>query len=491
MKLSTKTILASLALVLIPVLLLALSLLWLSVYRPRTLSSNAGEQEELNIMNINAIRRFDRLMTQLEQELDSVYKRGEDALLNPEALSRINQRISYQDDAYLLAWNNGWYYNGGDDNEELMTFVEDADMIGKRDMVYFAGLSAPDLIGCQEFTASDGSIGAVFLVCDVSGALPSLQRIIALIAFSVFALIAGFFVLAFWSQSQLVKPVKELKLAANAIREGNLDYELKTEASDEFGELCRDFEEMRLRLKSTAEEQIQYEQNHRVLIRNISHDLKTPITAIKGYVEGIQDGVASSPAMLEKYLRTIYKKADDMDKLVDELSFYSKVNMSRIPYNFAKISVTDYFEDCVDELSPELEAQQIGLTYRNEMAKDAMIIGDPEQLHRVINNIISNAVKYMDKAEKHIAIRVKDAGDFVRIEVEDNGRGIAAQDLPYIFDRFYRTDQSRNSRTGGSGIGLSIVKKVIEDHGGRVWAVSRLGEGTTMNLELRKYEEET
>ena len=116
-----------------------------------------------------------------------------------------------------------------------------------------------------------------------------------------------------------------------------------------------------------------------------------------------------------------------------------------------------------------------------------MIIADPEQLRRVINNIIGNSVKYMNKTEKFINIRIKDVGDFIQVEIEDNGRGIAQKDLPYIFDRFYRTDASRNSAQGGSGIGLSIVKKIIEDHGGYIWATAKEGEGTCMHFVLRKY----
>ena len=104
-------------------------------------------------------------------------------------------------------------------------------------------------------------------------------------------------------------------------------------------------------------------------------------------------------------------------------------------------------------------------------------------------NIISNSVKYMDKARAKINLRVKDVGDFIQVEIEDNGKGIAAKDLPNIFDRFYRTDASRNSSTGGSGIGLSIVKKIIEEHGGKIWATSRENIGTTMYFVLRKYQE--
>ena len=123
------------------------------------------------------------------------------------------------------------------------------------------------------------------------------------------------------------------------------------------------------------------------------------------------------------------------------------------------------------------------------MNRDVKIIADVEQLKRVINNIVSNSAKYMDKPEKRINLRIKDVGDFIQVEIEDNGKGIGAKELPYIFDRFYRTDASRNSMTGGSGIGLSIVKKIIEEHGGKIWATSKEGTGTIMYFVIRKYQE--
>ena len=223
------------------------------------------------------------------------------------------------------------------------------------------------------------------------------------------------------------------------------------------------------------------------LITNVSHDLKTPITAIKGYVEGIMDGVAASPEKLDKYIRTIYNKANDMDRLINELSFYSKIDTNRIPYTFEKINVNAYFADCIEELSIELEEQNIELSYSNYVDENVLVIADAEQIKRVINNIVGNSVKYIDKSKGRVNIRVKDVGDFIQVEIEDNGKGIAAKDLPQIFDRFYRADVSRNSSKGGSGIGLSIVKKIIEDHGGYIWATSKEGEGTCMHFALRKY----
>ena len=292
-----------------------------------------------------------------------------------------------------------------------------------------------------------------------------------------------------WIYRSIATPLVKLKKATQNIKEGNLDFVLEVEGDDEFSELCRDFEEMRKRLKESAEEKVLLDKENKELISNISHDLKTPITAVKGYVEGIMDGVADTPEKMDRYVKTIYNKTNEMDHLINELTFYSKIDTNRIPYTFSKLNVEDYFSDCAEEVGLELETRGIELVYANYVESGVQVIADGEQIRRVIHNIISNAIKYMDKPKGLIQIRVKDVGDFIQVEIEDNGKGIAAKDLPSIFDRFYRTDVSRNSSKGGSGIGLSIVKKILEDHGGKVWATSRLGIGTIMYFVLRKYQE--
>ena len=292
-----------------------------------------------------------------------------------------------------------------------------------------------------------------------------------------------------WIYRSIAVPLVKLKKATQNIKEGNLDFVLEVEGKDEFSQLCQDFEEMRKRLKESTEEKILMDKENKELISNISHDLKTPITAVKGYVEGIMDGVADTPEKMNRYVRTIYNKTNEMDHLINELTFYSKIDTNRIPYTFSKLNVEDYFSDCAEELGLEMETRGIELVYANYVEKDVQVIADGEQIRRVIHNIVSNAIKYMEKPKGIIQLRVKDVGDFIQVEIEDNGKGIAAKDLPYIFDRFYRTDVSRNSSKGGSGIGLSIVKKIMEDHGGKVWATSRLGIGTIMYFVLRKYQE--
>ena len=295
--------------------------------------------------------------------------------------------------------------------------------------------------------------------------------------------------LIIWIYRAVSVPLQKLQKAARNIKEGNLDFEIKAENDDEIGQLCRDFEEMRLRLKVQAEEKVAFDRENKELISNISHDLKTPITAIKGYVEGIMDGVADTPEKMDRYIRTIYNKANEMNLLINELNLYSKIETNRIPYNFTTISAKGYFGDCAEDLSVELESKGAEFTYRNFMDDDCKVIVDPEQLRRVINNIVSNSLKYTDKPKVEITMDVKDVGDFIQIELGDNGRGIAAKDLPFIFDRFYRADASRNSSKGGSGIGLSIVKKIVEEHGGNIWATSEEGVGTTMYFVIRKYQE--
>ena len=292
-----------------------------------------------------------------------------------------------------------------------------------------------------------------------------------------------------WIYRSIAVPLVKLRKATQNIKEGNLDFVLEVEGKDEFSQLCQDFEEMRKRLKESTEEKILMDKENKELISNISHDLKTPITAVKGYVEGIMDGVADTPEKMDRYVRTIYNKTNEMDHLINELTFYSKIDTNRIPYTFSKLNVEDYFSDCAEELGLEMETRGIELVYANYVEKDVQVIADGEQIRRVIHNIVSNAIKYMEKPKGIIQLRVKDVGDFIQVEIEDNGKGIAAKDLPYIFDRFYRTDVSRNSSKGGSGIGLSIVKKIMEDHGGKVWATSRLGIGTIMYFVLRKYQE--
>ncbi|KXB55598.1 sensor histidine kinase [Lachnoanaerobaculum saburreum] len=293
-------------------------------------------------------------------------------------------------------------------------------------------------------------------------------------------------VMWFWIYKRILVPLDKMRIATKKIADGNFDYELDERDFVEIPFLYNDFEKMRIKLKENEEEKILSENAARELVSNISHDLKTPLTAIRGYVEGILDGVASSPQKVRDYLTTIYNKTNDMTKLIDELLYYSRVSGNEFSYNFEKTNVKEFFDDYVKDLYLELDTIRINFSYSANVDADTVIDIDREQIKRALNNIVANAVKYMDKEDPEIHFRVKETMDAINIRISDNGRGIDEKDLPHIFERFYRSDASRNTKLGGSGIGLSIVKKVIENHEGSVVAISKSGVGTDIDIVLKK-----
>lgn len=355
--------------------------------------------------------------------------------------------------------------------------------------IYIGG-KTPVLLKNQDFYYSDGSEGTVFIVTNVTTLVPQIKNSAIQVVFSFLVIIIlTSVILILWLYRGIIRPLNTLKQATQELKQGNLDYSISGNPEDEIGQLCEDFEAMRLHFKELIEMQMQYEQDSRELISNISHDLKTPLTAIKGYAEGLLDHVADTPERQEKYLRTIYNKASDMSVLVDELSFFSKIDCNTIPYNFSPIPVADYFQDCMEELRLDLEVKNIKLVYENEVDHTVKVLADPEQMKRVINNIVGNAVKYLGKESGIICLNIKEYQKQIQISISDNGVGIAEKDLPFIFDRFYRADASRNSKKGGTGLGLAIVRKIVEEHSGRVWAESQEGKGTTIHIALPKYQE--
>lgn len=173
-----------------------------------------------------------------------------------------------------------------------------------------------------------------------------------------------------------------------------------------------------------------------------------------------------------------------MDGLIDELFLYSKLDLDQIPFHFEKVDLYPFFADFIEELTFHFEKKNGIATLIADPSQSYVVEADREKLKRVVSNIIQNSLKYMDKDEKNIQVRLLAHTDAVTIEIHDNGRGIRQEDLPYIFDRFYRTDPSRNRSTGGSGLGLSIAKKIVDAHKGRIWAESEWKKGTTFYLKL-------
>lgn len=486
MKFKTRLKVTFISIIVLPLLLTAIAFVVIGIYLMNVQQGIGLQEIDYSMMSEN-VQEFtsntdEAYYILLEQaQLDS------SKLEDKEYLDYINSEVSRRSTYLIVRKGEELYYTGNDSAamqifDKLPAYGEEA--LAEETGYYYNNLEK--FVKKIDFRFSDGSEGSIFVVTKMNS-LISKHLLIDMFIAIVIILVFTSLMLTQWIHKGVFNPINELNIAMRKIKEGNFDYALQTDAKGEIGDLYRNYEDMRLRLKESAEEKQQHEKQNKELISNISHDLKTPITAIKGYVEGIMDGVADTPEKIDKYIKTIYNKANDMDRLINELTIYSGIDNNRIPYNFHRINVADYFGDCVEEVGLDLESKNIELNYSNLVEPDTIVIADPEQMKKVINNIISNSVKYMDKRHGQIDIRILDEVDSIRVEIEDNGKGIAQKDLQRIFERFYRTDASRNSAQGGSGIGLSIVKKIIEDHGGYIWATSKEGEGTCMHFVLRKY----
>lgn len=496
MKIKTRLGIAFLTITLVPMFLIYLAFSVLTNYQIRAFRESHGLTEPVDLLSGNTIQIFNRLTQSNQKAIQEKLEKDPDSFADPNYLDSINQELNAKY-AYLIVRRGDQFIYSGitQENSDIyrhLSNYDESDTTLLEGGIYLDG-ETQHLIKQLDFKYSDGVKGTVFIISSIDDFVPEVKSMFVEILISgIMILMFTGIILTGWVYKSLLAPLNKLQLATNEIKNGNLDFTLDVDMDngDEISQLCQDFEEMRMRLKESTEEKVQYDKESKELISNISHDLKTPITAIKGYVEGIRDGVADTPEKMDKYIRTIYNKATDMDRLIDELFLFSKLDSNSMNYSFAKLNLKDYFEDCVDEISLDLESRGISLAYYNHVPEDTIIIADPEQLKRVINNIVGNSVKYME-AERpgHIGIFIKDEPEFVQIEIQDNGKGIAKKELPHIFERCYRTDASRNSSKGGSGLGLSIAKKIIEEHGGKIWANSVEGEGTTMSFVLRKYKE--
>lgn len=286
----------------------------------------------------------------------------------------------------------------------------------------------------------------------------------------------------------MVEPLDKIKHATNQIRNGNYDDPLKPEIhyNKELKATFRDFEKMREQLKENKILAQQYEANRKELISNISHDLKTPISSVIGYVEGILDGVANTPAKHDRYMQIIYKKSLDLNRLVNDLILFSKLDVNKVSFQFKTYNLQTYMETLFEEFGIELRENNIELVSRYQARENLNFAFDAQQLRRVFNNIVGNAMKHLNKDIKAIEILVYEELDEVIVRISDNGAGIPKDKVDQIFDRFYKGDLSRNTDVGSSGLGLSISKQIVLAHGGRIWATSDVGEGTIIYFTLKE-----
>lgn len=496
MSIRIRLLLSYIAMLIVPVVLFILAGLLLAAVFLGDLKA-AGKFYNLDFLNHQEVRELLHRESAMAYELRYLARHQPERLQNGAYLQELDQQLQEVQSGLILRIN---------DNVRFVSPFLEKLQIAPHLPAFAKGYETerdnrPLKVGDRffsyrqiDFYLPDHSSASIFIVTDASPMVEVARKFFPLLAgVLLLALILTNGLLTYLVSRSIIKPLNQLKTAAEQIKEGNLDFQLTVAAKDEIGQVSMTFEEMRRKLKESIELQLQYEENRKELISNISHDLQSPIATIKGYVEGIRDGVADTPEKMQKYIETIYSKAGDLDRLIDELFLFSKLDLKKSPFQFEKIEVRRYLQDLLEEIQFDLNKRGVSLHYQSNLHEPVYAVADREKLKRVIMNVIDNSLKYMNKTDKRLEVELRQGGtgddpetdsETVQIRISDNGPGIEAAALPHIFDRFYRGDPSRNPSQPGSGLGLAIAKRIIEEHGGRIWAESRLGEGATIWIAL-------
>jgi len=284
-------------------------------------------------------------------------------------------------------------------------------------------------------------------------------------------------------EKRVFKPIEELKNGVEEIARGNYDVRVESDMRCEIGLLVASFNEMARKLGESERIKSEYEENRKALVVNISHDLKTPITSLQGYVEAMLDGDIP-PENKNKYLQIIHRNIVYVNRLIDDLFLFSKLDMQKLNFEFAIVPIRAFMGDLTEEFRFELAERQVQLEYIDKMEQDWPVRMDRKRMHQAIRNIISNALKYGPEEGLVISAVLSKQGDSACIELSDNGPGIPADKLPHIFERFYRIDHERTKDLLSTGLGLAIARELVEAHGGRITAASGEGKGTCFTITL-------
>jgi len=315
-------------------------------------------------------------------------------------------------------------------------------------------------------------------------------------AIIIVAVIAGIFILtiiiiSLITSNTLIKPINKISAGANELASGNMNYEIDYSSKNELGILAENFNNMSRQIKYFMEKQSKADLQQKEMIAGIAHDLRTPLTSIKGYVEGLRDGIADTPEKREHYLNTIYASTCDTEKMLDDLLTISKLELGNITLHLEKVSVEDFI-NFASELQAELTKNEFNFEIINHSKSNPCFRIDTDKFVRVINNIISNSIKYRRPDVKgKIIFNISEYSQSIIFEIKDNGMGVDKESLPRIFDTLYRADKARSNVRDGSGLGLSVCKQIIEMHGGMIWAQSEIGNGLSIFISLPIFKEES
>ena len=280
---------------------------------------------------------------------------------------------------------------------------------------------------------------------------------------------------------KIEKPLDLLVSGVHEIQNGNLTYRIVYKEKDEFLPVFKDFNQMAERLQQSIEQIEREERNRKELIAGISHDIRSPLTSIQAYIEGLIDDIAKTPEKRKTYLYTIKNKAEDLERILSQLFLFSKMDLGEYPEHPCEIYLDDEIRKIVSDASEEFSEKGMTIT---EDLEHVEIYADPVQIQRIIINIMENSLKYKDKDEGRIEIKLRYTEDGCLLTIAVDGPGVPEQSIEHLFEVFYRSDSSRHNPERGSGLGLAIVANAVEHMGGKVWAENRNEEGLEIFIKI-------
>jgi signal transduction histidine kinase len=279
----------------------------------------------------------------------------------------------------------------------------------------------------------------------------------------------------------ITNPLEILTRGVNQIQSKNFAHRIEYSYNDEFRPVCEAFNQMAAQLEASTTQRLKDEANRRELLAGISHDLRTPLTTISGYLDGLESGVASTPEMREKYFHTIKNKSIDMQRIIEQLFLFSKLDMDEFPFSPSRFEITRALSDMIEEVTDEYAIRGLEIII-HASPQDIFVNVDVSHFRRVVINILENSAKYKEKETGRMEITVSLDNNFVQIKFADNGPGVAQETIPNLFNAFYRADPSRHTK--GSGLGLAISAKIIERSGGSIHAENADSSGFIVVIRL-------
>ncbi len=285
----------------------------------------------------------------------------------------------------------------------------------------------------------------------------------------------------------IMQPLNALIEASDEMKNGDYTQPISYHGDWEFEDVCQSFNEMQTYVREAERKKADYEKARTDMIAGISHDLRTPLTAIRGTIKGLQDGVASTPELQQKFLDTAYRRTIEMDQLLEQLFYFSKIETGSIPLYFETIEWNAFLKDYKEKLELNDTASEVKFyIYGTDERLYSQI--DRQQMERILDNIVGNSKKYANVESLVVSFHLHCKDGKIVLWVADNGQGVLDEKLPHIFDKFYRADESRN-KTEGNGLGLHIVKYLVEAMGGTVEAKNQQGLEIKMTFPARQEDE--